>query len=127
MANLAAEPLRVENVPYRLRRPRQTPQRNGSPGDSEKAEAVDAFLHKHRDRNKGQWAELERLGGFCWLVKRKVLDQVELFEKGAEEGVVDAGKVSSRVRELGYRLACCKDMYVHHFGSNLVDGSSSRF
>jgi O-antigen biosynthesis protein len=121
MANLAPEPLRVENVPYRLRRPRPAAARDESGGNAEESEAVDAFARQHRDRNKGGWAELERLGGFCWLVKRKVLSQVELFEKKAEEGVVDMGKFSSRIRRAGYRLAGCKDMYVHHFGSNLMN------
>ena len=47
--------------------------------------------------------------------------RVDLLEKGAEEGVFDAGRFSVRVRRAGYRLACCRDLFVHHFGSNLVE------
>jgi hypothetical protein len=34
--------------------------------------------------------------------------------------VVREQAVSERVRRLGYRLASCNDLYVHHFGTNLT-------
>jgi GT2 family glycosyltransferase len=122
MANIAPEQQRVASVSYRLRRPqgRRTGERAGSTRLD--TQAVDQFAQEYRQTNQGQWAEVESLGGFCWLGKREVITRVDVVEKGMEEGIFDAGRFSSRIRRAGYRLACCRDMYVHHFGSNLLNG-----
>jgi hypothetical protein len=44
-----------------------------------------------------------------------------VLEKGTEEGVFDASRFSLRGRQAGYRLACCRDLFVHHFGGNLIE------
>src|SRR5262245_41571781 len=82
MSNYAAPPQLVDVVPYRSglkKKPK-------SQGLSREEPLVDAdevnrfageFREKHRtDKNKGAWCEAERLGGFCLLVKREVLDKI---------------------------------------------------
>jgi GT2 family glycosyltransferase len=69
-------------------------------------------------RGKGQLG-VEHLGGFCLLFKREVLRIVPLLWEGEDGGDFDADAVSLKVRDAGYRLAVCRDLYVHHFGSHL--------
>ena len=78
---------------------------------------VDRFAKEFRDTDKGRWTEQERLGGFCFLLKREVISVVELMEDGPDAGIIDGNRLSLCVRRLGYRLACCGDLFVHHFGS----------
>ncbi len=111
MANVAPEGQRVA-VPYRLRA-------GEAPGSLETG-AVDEFAKEHRAREKGAWAEVEHLGGFCFLAKREVLAKVPLLDDGAGPGVFDAGALCARARRAGHRLGVCRDLYVHHFGSKIA-------
>jgi GT2 family glycosyltransferase len=120
MANVAPEQQRVPTIPYRLACPRAGTATDGQQEEQMETLAVDRFAQEFRQAIPGQWAELERIGGFCWLARREVLEPVGLHEKGAEDAVFDATRFSERVRRTGYRLACCRDLYVHHFGSNLL-------
>lgn len=124
MSNYAPLPQRVGRVPYRLR---PTGASRAGMGDGAgrvlpDLEAVDRFAREWREQHRGQWFEVERLGAFCLLLKREVLDKVGLFEEGAAPGVFDANAVSWKVRHAGYRLACCRDLFVHHFGSRVAAG-----
>jgi GT2 family glycosyltransferase len=121
MANLAPEQQRVATAPYRLGRP--GPYRGG-PGACEEplnTEAVDVFAREFREANQKQWGEIERVGGFCWLGRREVVTRVSMLDKGGSDTVFDAGQFSSQVRRSGFHLACCRDLYVHHFGSSLIE------
>lgn len=118
MSNLAPEIQRVASVPYRLARPRPFEGAAQAVATLETAE-VDGFAQQLRQRHQGQWGELERVGGFCWLAKRQVLERSPLLEIGAEAGVFDAERFCARAREAGFRLAYCRDLFVHHFGGNV--------
>jgi GT2 family glycosyltransferase len=117
MSNMAPEPQRVPEVPYRLRR-RRDPASAGPPQPGLDTTPFDQFAQEYRERNKGQWAEVERLGGFCLLLRRAALSTGALLEGQGEDGVFDADRLCLRVRRAGHRLACCRDLYVHHFGSH---------
>jgi GT2 family glycosyltransferase len=119
MANIAPGKQRVAAIPYRLTRPRPSnePQNPGAP--ILETTGVDHYAQEFRQTNRGQWTDLEQIGGFCWLGKNEVLRRIELLNKGAENGVFDGARFSASVRRAGYRLACCRDLYVHHFGANL--------
>jgi GT2 family glycosyltransferase len=113
MSNYAAPPQWVEGVPYRLG------PRKGSSGTAEAlvdVEAVARFGRDFREQHKGKWLEVERLGGFCVLVKRDALVKAGPLDDAAGLGPFDTDALSQRVRRAGYTLACCKDLFVHHFG-----------
>ena len=76
-----------------------------------------AFARKWREEHKGKWQEAERLGGFCMLVKRAVLDKVGPVEGESGLGLFDTDELSVKARRAGFTLVCCKDLFVHHFGS----------
>jgi GT2 family glycosyltransferase len=108
-------------APYRLRR-KPGQQVNGQGHDPLDTEPVDRFAAEHRQQHKGEWTEVARLGGFCMLLKREALAGGRLLDDADEAGIFDATKLSLQVRRAGYRLACCKDLFVHHFGTR-VSGS----
>lgn len=121
MSNYAPPPQRVDEVPYRVGSRAKGPSDDDRPDqDRADVEAVKRFAGEWRERHRGQWFEAERLGGFCLLMKRAVLQQVSFFDERADRGIFDADALGRRVRQAGYRLVCCRDLYIHHFGSRLA-------
>jgi GT2 family glycosyltransferase len=118
VSNYAAPPQLVEQIPYRL-----GPGQGGRPGGGVVAEAlvdvaaVEQFARAWREQNRGRWMEVERLGGFCLLIKRAVLAALGPLPARSGLGVFDTDALCQRVREAGYSLACCLDLFIHHFGS----------
>ena len=111
MSNLAGEHQRLADVPYRLGRPQG--------GTGVDTHPVDQFATEVKEANKGQWRHIDRAGGFCWLARREALDKGQLVGE-ASEALFDEGKFSAAVRKAGFQIACCRDLFVHHFGSNLL-------
>jgi len=50
------------------------------------------------------------------LLRRAALQAVGALA-GSGLGFYDAEALSQRVLQAGYRLACCRDLFVHSFGS----------
>jgi GT2 family glycosyltransferase len=63
---------------------------------------------------------VDRLGGFCFLLKREVLERVPLLTSNDDSGMFDADAFSARMSRAGYRLGCCRDLFVYHFGSKVA-------
>jgi hypothetical protein len=70
--------------------------------------AIDAFAKEWRDKQRGKWLEVERLGGFCLLVKRAVLDKIGPDLDEASD--LGPGKVSIRQRN---SLRCMAKILFH--------------
>lgn len=122
MANFAPSPQRVSPVPYRIgARTKVLPGcADESDQDLKDLETVSHFAQEWREQHKGQWFEADQLGGFCLLIKRAALQKVSFLDEQDEKGRFNAGALCSRMRQAGYRLACCRDLYIHHFGSHLT-------
>jgi GT2 family glycosyltransferase len=118
MSNYAAPPQLVENVPYRV-----GPKKNqGSSGNGDgdflvDVSAIDAFASKWREEHKQKWTEAQRLGGFCLLIKRDVLKRIGHLREAGDLALFDTDILSAKARQAGFTLACCKDLYIHHFGT----------
>src|SRR5207253_1270694 len=109
MSNYAAPPQLVETVPYRVGPRKAAQRREGAPEWLVDAEAVSAFARQFREEHKGKWAEAERLGGFCLLLKREVLGRIgPVGEDGL--GLFDTDLLSHKARQAGYTLAVCRDL-----------------
>src|SRR5207249_3381978 len=80
-------------------------------------EAVNTFARQWREQHRGKWVEVDRLGGFCLLLKREVLAKIGTQDDAAGLGLFDTDILSLKARHAGYTLACCKDLFIHHFGS----------
>ena len=78
MSNYAAPPQLVESVPYRIgpRKASRVEGRHGVSGAFVDVEAVARFGKEFQEKNKGNWLEAERLGGFCLLIKREALQRI---------------------------------------------------
>jgi len=60
---------------------------------------------------------VDRLGGFCLLLKREVLTKIGVeLEPWTDLSLFDTDILSSKARQAGFTLACCRDCFVHHFG-----------
>ena len=119
MSNYAAPPQLVETVPYRIE-PRKRSPLEGRYGTSEvlvDVEAVNKFAIEFREKNKGKWVEAERLGGFCLLLKREALQRIGPLDQWTDLSLFDTDILSSKARQAGYTLACCRDLFIHHFGT----------
>jgi GT2 family glycosyltransferase len=80
-------------------------------------EAVNRFARAWRDSHRGEWQEVDRLGGGCVLLKRPVMQAIGLSLAQSRLGFFDLDDLSQRITRAGYRLACCGDLFIHHFGS----------
>ncbi len=120
MSNYAAPPQLVESVPYRVKPKRSQPAaRFGNSEPLVDVTAVNAFAREFRESTKGKWMEVDRLGGFCVLVKRQVLDRIGLvnLDKWTDLSLFDTDILSVKARQAGFTLACCRDLFIHHFGT----------
>jgi GT2 family glycosyltransferase len=127
MTNYAAHPQLVEKVPYRIG-PKKNPRLPGQGGSEWLVDFtdVDAFAAKWREDHKGKWMEADSLGGFCLLIKREALNRIGPLDKASELGVFDYPVISRKAREAGYTLACCRDLYIHHFGTRTFAHSAPK-
>jgi len=83
-------------------------------------DAVQAFADEFREQYKGKHNNVDRLDGFCVMMKREVfrrLHQQGELNKLTDLSVFDKGVLSAKVRQLGYTLAVCRDLFIHNFGT----------
>jgi GT2 family glycosyltransferase/tetratricopeptide (TPR) repeat protein len=80
-------------------------------------DGLDAFAGRWRQQHAGQALGVERLTGFCLLVRREVLKRVGAFDECYGHGFFEDDDLCVRAREAGFGLLVAQDVYVHHFGS----------
>jgi glycosyltransferase involved in cell wall biosynthesis/Tfp pilus assembly protein PilF len=84
-------------------------------------DGVAAFAERRR-AFLGQALTVDRLIGFCLLIRREVLDQVGGFDERFGLGFFDDDDLCLRARQAGFRLAVALGVFVHHFGSRTFAG-----
>jgi GT2 family glycosyltransferase/glycosyltransferase involved in cell wall biosynthesis len=73
-----------------------------------------AALAVHRDAPRVD-ARLPFINGFCYVIKRAVLEAVGLLdEKSFPDGYCEENDYSQRARDAGFELAVVDDAYVYH-------------
>jgi len=137
MSNYAAPPQLVEIVPYRLgaavvESGEPSAGRGAWRGEREARSAGDAappalraplfalhaFAQDRAEKHKGKWLQVERLGGFCLLMTRAVLNKLgSAVNEWSDLGLFDTDILSAKAREAGFALAVCRDVFIHHFGT----------
>jgi GT2 family glycosyltransferase len=76
------------------------------------------FAEDWRAQNDRRWQYAERLGGFCLLIKREVLTKIGRdLDEASDLGLFDSDILSTKIRQAGYQLAVCRDLFIHHFGT----------
>lgn len=77
------------------------------------------FAEKFNVSNAAHWEERIRLTGFCFAVKKRVVNEVGLLDERFFPGNYEDDDYSFRIRQAGYRLMLCGDTFIHHY-----DGTS---
>lgn len=75
------------------------------------------FAENNNISNKDLWEYRTRLIGYCYLVKKSVLDEVGLLDEIFTPGNFEDDDLSFRIICKGYKLLLCKDVFIHHFQS----------
>jgi GT2 family glycosyltransferase/tetratricopeptide (TPR) repeat protein len=83
---------------------------------------LDAFAQQRRREFAGKAVGVERLTGFCLLLRREVLQAVGALDEGYGVGFFEDDDLCVRAREAGFGLLAAQDVYVHHFGSRTFAG-----
>jgi GT2 family glycosyltransferase len=114
MSNYAAPPQLVETVPYRI-----GPKKGAHPSDPlVDQNAVQLFANQFSRKDPGKWIQVERLGGFCLLIRRAVLDRIGTkLDEWSNLSLFDTDILSMKAREAGFTLCLCLDLFIHHFGT----------
>jgi GT2 family glycosyltransferase len=80
-------------------------------------DGLPAFAARRRREFARRAVQVERLTGFCLLVRREVLERIGGFDERFGLGFFDDDDLCVRAREAGFGLLVALDVYVHHFGS----------
>jgi GT2 family glycosyltransferase/tetratricopeptide (TPR) repeat protein len=81
-----------------------------------------AFAACRRQDKAGRALNVDRLTGFCLLVRREVFEKVGNFDEQFGLGFFDDDDLCVRAREAGFQLILAEDVFVHHFGSRTFRG-----
>ncbi|MEX1028258.1 MAG: glycosyltransferase [Candidatus Paceibacterota bacterium] len=68
-------------------------------------------------RSNRQLTEVDRLVGFCLLVRREVVDKIGLLDERFEVGCFEDDDWSRRASLAGFKCYIASHVFVHHFGS----------
>jgi GT2 family glycosyltransferase/tetratricopeptide (TPR) repeat protein len=78
---------------------------------------LDLFAGRRNTDYTGQALEVQRLTGFCLLVRREVLEQIGGFDERFGVGFFEDDDLCVQAREAGYKLLVGLNVFIHHFGS----------
>lgn len=82
----------------------------------------------HDHAGQGFW--LDKIVGFCMLIRRAVIERIGGFDTRFGNGNFEDDDFCLRARAAGYRIWVCEDVFIHHFGSRtfmlLGDNASYR-
>jgi len=114
MSNYAALEQLVETVPYRM-----GPRKGARPGDPLiDVQAVQGFAREFQAAHRGKWAKVARLGGFCLLIRRQVLDRLRPgLAEWTDLSLFDTDILGAKAQQEGFALVRCSDLFIHHFGT----------
>ena len=119
MSNHAPPALLVDPIPYGIELAGEDNSRVNAWPEIEK---VNRFARSWQEQHEGQAFEADTLGGGCVLLKREVLQKLGLFPTRTPLGTFDIETLSQRVRQAGYRLLGCREVFIHNFGTRSDPG-----
>ncbi len=77
--------------------------------------------------NKDLYEYKFNLIGYCYLIKKQLLDKIGLLDERFTPGNYEDDDLSLRIINEGYTLLCCKDIFIHHFGGTSFKKDINKF
>jgi GT2 family glycosyltransferase len=78
-------------------------------------EDLPTWARRYVREHDGQTLSIPTLAFFCAALRRDVLERVGPLDERFGIGMFEDGDYNRRVRAAGYRVACARDAYVHHW------------
>ncbi|MGL5621145.1 glycosyltransferase [Cetobacterium sp.] len=84
----------------------------------ENKEELESFAWEYTNKHLNElYREIGALAMFCVIMRRDVFEEVGYLEEAFGIGMFEDDDYSRRVEKIGYQIACCEDVFIHHFGS----------
>ena len=83
---------------------------------------ITAFAQDLARKNAGRFTEVDRLIGFCMLIREEAVEQVGTFDDSFGIGNYEDDDYCLRLRKAGYRLRIAHDAFVFHYGNRTFMG-----
>ncbi len=77
---------------------------------------LDSFTQMWARRHAGQLVDVDRLVGFCLLLRRELVDRIGLLDERFGIGNYEDDDYCRRAIAAGYRAVIARGAFVHHFG-----------
>ena len=77
---------------------------------------LDGFAWDWGRAQDGQLQEVDRLVGFCLLIRREVIEAIGLLDEGFGLGNFEDDDYCRRAARAGFRAVIARDAFVHHVG-----------
>lgn len=78
---------------------------------------MQVFAKKYNLSNPQKWEIKNRLIGFCFLIKKEVINKIGFLDERFTPGNFEDDDYSMRIKKAGYKLILCRDTFIHHYGS----------
>ncbi len=88
---------------------------------------LDGFGWDWGKAHDGQVAQINRLVGFCLLIRREVIDSIGPLDERFGIGCFEDDDYCLRAIQAGYRAVIAADAFVHHYGGRTFVGSGVDF
>ncbi|UJF32084.1 glycosyltransferase family 2 protein [Paenibacillus hexagrammi] len=79
--------------------------------------SLEDMTQRFNVEKKGTYSEAQRVIGFCFLIKREVMNQVGLLDERYSPGHYEDDDYCYRTRLAGYSLCLAEDTFIFHYGS----------
>ncbi len=80
-------------------------------------ENLDSYSRNHQQTYKDQLTEVERVIGFCMLIKREVINKIGGFDLRFQKGNFEDDDFCLRALLAEYKCVIAQEVFIHHYGS----------
>jgi GT2 family glycosyltransferase/tetratricopeptide (TPR) repeat protein/2-polyprenyl-3-methyl-5-hydroxy-6-metoxy-1,4-benzoquinol methylase len=88
---------------------------------------LDGFAWDWGKAHHGEMVDIDRLVGFCLLIRREVVDAIGTLDEQFGIGCFEDDDYCLRAMEAGFRAVIARDAFVHHFGGRTFLGTGTDF
>lgn len=82
----------------------------------------DGAIQKHACqqtlKNAGSWFETHRIIGFCFLMKREVVERAGTLDERFGPGGYEDYDYCLRIKQAGYKIMVASDVFIYHIGGH---------